>query len=166
MVQLPAFGAPGTGQLASVRTSGGIPDDEESVIMPDFGDHVDNGIFSQILEMDDSDIERDFSKPLVLNFFEQAEETFIKMDAALLQRDLSNLSGLGHFLKGSSATLGFNKIRDSCQIIQQYGHKQTIDGASEPNEDVCLKKITEALNRAKQDTAHLDRQMQQFFKTG
>ncbi|KAK4189905.1 signal transduction histidine kinase [Podospora australis] len=132
--------------------------------MPDFGDHVDNGIFSQILEMDDSEADRDFSMPLVLNFFEQAEETFVKMDKALIQRNLEDLSGLGHFLKGSSATLGFNKIRDSCQIIQQYGHKQTIDGASEPNEDVCLKKITEALNKAKSDTSHLEGKMKQFFK--
>jgi osomolarity two-component system, phosphorelay intermediate protein YPD1 len=51
--------------------------------MPDFGEHVDKAIFSQILEMDDSEDERDFSAPLVLNFFEQATETFDKMDAAL-----------------------------------------------------------------------------------
>lgn len=163
MVQLPAFGAPGTGQLASVRTGGDILDDEGSIIMPNFGDHVDNGIFSQILEMDDSEADRDFSKPLVLNFFEQAQDTFTKMDDALRNRELSSLSSLGHFLKGSSATLGFNRIRDSCQIIQQYGHKQTIDGASEPNEDVCLKKITEALKKAKQDTVDLENQMQTFF---
>jgi osomolarity two-component system phosphorelay intermediate protein YPD1 len=50
--------------------------------MPDFGDHVDNATFSQILEMDDGE-ERDFSAPLVLNFFEQATETFGKMEFAL-----------------------------------------------------------------------------------
>lgn len=33
--------------------------------------------------MDDDEVERDFSKPLVLNFFEQAEETFEKMEDAL-----------------------------------------------------------------------------------
>ncbi len=51
--------------------------------MADFGDAVDNGIFSQILEMDDSEEDRDFSKPLVLKFFEQAEDTFSQMDKAL-----------------------------------------------------------------------------------
>lgn len=51
--------------------------------MLDFGDSVDLSTFSQILEMDDSEEEREFSKPLVLNFFEQAEETFAKMDNAL-----------------------------------------------------------------------------------
>ncbi|KAK0674512.1 putative multistep phosphorelay regulator [Cercophora samala] len=133
--------------------------------MPDFGDHVDNGIFSQILEMDESDHDRDFSEPLVSNFFEQAEDTFEKMDRALAARDLNELSTLGHFLKGSSATLGFNRIRDSCQVVQQYGHKLTVDGASEPDEDVCLKKIAEALQTAKVDTAELEKQMKRFFGT-
>lgn len=51
--------------------------------MPDLGDNVDMATFSQILEMDESEDEREFSKPLVLGFFEQAEETFEKMDTAL-----------------------------------------------------------------------------------
>jgi osomolarity two-component system phosphorelay intermediate protein YPD1 len=51
--------------------------------MPDFGDHIDTGTFYQILEMDESEDEREFSKPLVFNFFDQAEETFAKMDKAL-----------------------------------------------------------------------------------
>lgn len=78
-------------------------------------------------------------------------------------RDLNELSTLGHFLKGSSATLGFNKIRDSCQVVQQYGHKLTVDGVSEPDENVCLKKIAEALQAAKVDTAELEKQMKKFF---
>lgn len=64
---------------------------------------------------------------------------------------LETLSSLGHFLKGSSATLGFNKIRDSCQIIQQYGHKLNVDGSAEPNEQVCLDKIKAALKTARND---------------
>lgn len=51
--------------------------------MPDFGDHVDDSIFSQILEMDESKEERDFSAPLVFGFFDQASETFKKMELHL-----------------------------------------------------------------------------------
>lgn len=51
--------------------------------MPDFGEHVDKSIFEQILEMDESEEDRDFSAPLVLNFFDQATETFDKMEDAL-----------------------------------------------------------------------------------
>ncbi|KAK3371693.1 signal transduction histidine kinase [Lasiosphaeria ovina] len=132
--------------------------------MPDFGDHVDNTIFSQILEMDESEADRDFSGPLVLNFFEQAIETFQKMEDALSEKDLNTLSSLGHFLKGSSATLGFNKIRDSCQVIQQYGHQLTVDGSTEPDENVCLQKITDALKAVKVDTKELDKAMKKFFE--
>jgi osomolarity two-component system phosphorelay intermediate protein YPD1 len=78
--------------------------------------------------------------------------------------DLSTLSSLGHFLKGSAATLGFNKIRDSCQVIQQYGHKLNVDGTSEPDEKVCLKKISEALKTAEVDTTELEKIMNGFFK--
>ncbi len=61
-----------------------VQDDQASYnMLPDLGDNVDMSIFSQILEMDESDEDRDFSKPLVLGFFEQAEETFEKMDKAL-----------------------------------------------------------------------------------
>lgn len=57
--------------------------DQDFDTMPEFGDHVDKEIFSQILEMDDSEEARDFSEPLVSNFFEQAAETFEQMAKAL-----------------------------------------------------------------------------------
>ena len=78
-------------------------------------------------------------------------------------KDLEELSNKGHFLKGSSATLGFNKIRDSCQVIQQYGKKLTLDNSVEPDEEVCLKKIQDALKAAKADSASLEKQMRVFF---
>lgn len=56
---------------------------QDDSTLPDFGEHVDMQTFSQILEMDEDEAEREFSKPLVLNFFEQVEETFEKMDKAL-----------------------------------------------------------------------------------
>ncbi|KAK0704941.1 putative histidine phosphotransferase HPT1p [Lasiosphaeris hirsuta] len=137
-------------------------DDEDSFTMANFRDHVDRATFDQILEMDE-DGEHDFSEPLVFNFFDQAEETFGKMDEALARKDLDTLSQLGHFLKGSSATLGFIKIRDSCQVIQQYGHGQTVDGLSEPNEAVCLGKIKEAIKTLKTDMVDLEKAIKTFF---
>jgi hypothetical protein len=46
------------------------------------GDGVDPITFGQILEMDDND-ERDFSKSLVLDFLDQAKQTFTQMHKAL-----------------------------------------------------------------------------------
>lgn len=51
--------------------------------LPDCGDSIDQITFSQILEMDDDEDEREFSKSIVYGFFEQAESTFQKMDANL-----------------------------------------------------------------------------------
>jgi osomolarity two-component system phosphorelay intermediate protein YPD1 len=56
--------------------------EEGSVGLPDLGDSIDALTFEQILEMDDDD-EREFSKSIVYGFFEQAEQTFTKMDDAL-----------------------------------------------------------------------------------
>jgi osomolarity two-component system phosphorelay intermediate protein YPD1 len=50
------------------------------------GPNIDASTFEQILEMDDDEDEppvREFSKSIVEGFFEQAEETFVKMDKAL-----------------------------------------------------------------------------------
>lgn len=85
--------------------------------------------------------------------------------SASAEKDLNELSSLGHFLKGSSATLGFNKVRDSCQVIQQYGHKQTLDGTDEPDEEVCLGKITDALKTVKVDFAELEKELKIFFNS-
>ncbi len=57
------------------------PPAQESLL--ELGDSVDPSTFSQILEMDESEEERDFSRPLVSGFLDQADETFAKMDTAL-----------------------------------------------------------------------------------
>ena len=69
--------------MALVTNTGYVQSSQNNDEMPQFGDHVDDATFSQILEMDDSEADRDFSKPLVDGFFEQATETFDKIEAAL-----------------------------------------------------------------------------------
>lgn len=49
----------------------------------DFGESINEAAFEQILEMDESPANRDFSKALVYDYFVQAKETFLGMDAAL-----------------------------------------------------------------------------------
>lgn len=53
--------------------------------LPDFGDAIDEATFNQILEMDDEDDDEPhgFSSSIVFGFFEQADETFEKMETAL-----------------------------------------------------------------------------------
>jgi osomolarity two-component system phosphorelay intermediate protein YPD1 len=51
--------------------------------IPGAKDSIDGPTFEQILEMDDDEDEREFSKSLVYDFFTQAETTFVKMDTNL-----------------------------------------------------------------------------------
>jgi osomolarity two-component system, phosphorelay intermediate protein YPD1 len=49
----------------------------------DFGDNVEMSTFEQILDMDDEEDDKEFSKSIVYGFLDQAEQTFEKMDASL-----------------------------------------------------------------------------------
>jgi len=46
-------------------------------------DIIDIEMFGQILEMDEDENDRSFSRDLIVNYYQQAIETFQKMDAAL-----------------------------------------------------------------------------------
>jgi osomolarity two-component system phosphorelay intermediate protein YPD1 len=131
--------------------------------------------------MDDDEDEREFSRSIVYGFFTQAEETFVGMDidmyvtdltAAMTNaltmirkdKDLAGLSSKGHFLKGSSATLGFTKIRDECEKIQNYGRKKDETGTNdEPDEEKLLRLIEEALNEVKRAYKVVEALMKKFY---
>ncbi|ORY64101.1 hpt domain-containing protein [Pseudomassariella vexata] len=131
--------------------------------LPDLGDAIDSVTFGQILEMDDSEDDREFSKSIVFGFFEQAEETFEKMDEALKGKNLEELSRLGHFLKGSSATLGLTKVKDSCEKIQRYGKKENEDGSPETDEALCLSRIKDTLKTVKAEYTEAETALKTFF---
>ena len=80
-------------------------------------------------------------------------------------KDLEKLSQLGHFLKGSSATLGLVKVRDHCEKIQRYGKKENVDGSPETDETLCLTRITDTLNTLKGEFGDVEKAMQSFFNT-
>lgn len=132
--------------------------------LPDAGDSIDAATFEQILEMDDDEDEREFSRSIVFGFFEQAEQTFTKMDNALHERDLPQLSSLGHFLKGSSATLGLTKVKDSCEKIQHFGQMKDEAGTTdEPDEAKCLAQIKETLAAVKEEYAEVEKVLKRFY---
>lgn len=144
--------------------------EEGSVGAPDLsllGPNIDISTFEQILEMDDDEDEREFSKSIVFGFFEQAEATFVKMEDALKEKDLATLSSLGHFLKGSSATLGLTKVKDSCEKIQHYGAMKGEDGtADEPDDKKCLERIKETLETVREEYAEVEKSLKKFFASG
>lgn len=129
----------------------------------EMNESIDKSTFEQILEMDDDD-DRDFSKGIVYGFFDQAESTFDKMGKALDEKKLSELSSLGHFLKGSSATLGLNKVKEACEKIQHYGAGKDETGTvAEPDESASLKNIETTLKEAKQDYSEVETFLRKFY---
>ncbi|MCJ1311644.1 hypothetical protein MMC25_005317 [Agyrium rufum] len=133
---------------------------------PEYGDVIDAATFEQILEMDDEDDDdRDFSRSIVYGFFEQAEATFTKMDSALEEKDLPTLSSLGHFLKGSSATLGLTQMKDSCEKIQNYGVQKDDDGDTTiSNKETCLTKIRACIKLVRVEYAEAERRLRAFYR--
>jgi len=124
----------------------------------------DIGTFLQILEMDDDPDEREFSKSIVFDFFDQAESTFGKMEAAVVDKDLENLSQLGHFLKGSSATLGLTQVKNSCEKIQHLGHRKDETGTTtEPNDALSLERLVKVINQAKSEFEDARKLLEEFY---
>lgn len=79
-------------------------------------------------------------------------------------RDLDELSSLGHFLKGSSATLGLTKVKDSCERIQHYGAKKDTTGTiNEPDEAKCLSLIRTTLEEVKEEYQDAAALLKRFY---
>ncbi|KAJ5129323.1 uncharacterized protein N7515_005362 [Penicillium bovifimosum] len=130
----------------------------------DYKEILDESTFEQILEMDDDEEDRDFSKSIVYGFFEQAVNTFQKMEDRLTDKNLAELSDLGHFLKGSSATLGLVKVKDGCEKIQHFGAKKDETGTmDEPDQEVCLKAIRNTLDEVKAAYSKVEKVLRLYY---
>lgn len=145
-------------------------------------DEIDRTTFEQILEMDDDEQEREFSRSIVFDFFDQAETTFVKMDDSLYahiypcqivhqltrpsskEKDLDQLSALGHFLKGSSVTLGLTKVKDSCEKIQHFGARKDETGQlDEEDDEKSLERLAETIESAKTEFHDVEKVLRRFY---
>ncbi|KAE8131746.1 signal transduction histidine kinase [Aspergillus pseudotamarii] len=149
-----------TSKTQSVQTP---PKTEGPPKLSDMTDIIDQNTFEQILEMDDEDEDRDFSKGIVFGFFDQAEQTFEKMETALEEKNLNDLSSLGHFLKGSSATLGLTKVKDACEKIQNLGGGKDETGTNKESKEDSLDKIEKTLSQCKADYKEVEKFLRRFY---
>lgn len=79
-------------------------------------------------------------------------------------KELEELSQLGHFLKGSSATLGLTNVKDGCEKIQHYGAGKDETGSTdEPNDQVSLKNIDTTLKEVKVEYAKVEKFLRRFY---
>ena len=80
-------------------------------------------------------------------------------------RDLTQLSTLGHFLKGSSATLGLTKVKDSCEKLQHYGARKDETGTTdEPDDDVSLQRCKRTIQEAKDQFYLVKESLKRFYR--
>ncbi|KAF8460273.1 putative multistep phosphorelay regulator 1 [Kalaharituber pfeilii] len=101
--------------------------------------------FKQILEMDDED-DRSFSKAIVEEYLNQARDKIKEMKELIMKRSLSELSSQGHFLKGSSATVGCENFKNACEKIQHLGAGKDESGKMDiDDENTSLEKIDSLL---------------------
>jgi osomolarity two-component system phosphorelay intermediate protein YPD1 len=77
---------------------------------------------------------------------------------------LKTLSELGHFLKGSSATLGLTKVKDSCEKIQHFGSKKDESGIKDITEDESCDKLKTTIAQAKTEFAEVKDVLKDFYK--
>lgn len=82
-------------------------------------------VFSEVLAIDED--EEGFSKSLFTNFVDQVKETFQKIESNLNSTNFETISSLGHYIKGSAAALGLEKVSYQCERIQNYGQKINFD---------------------------------------
>ena len=135
--------------------------------IPGAEDTIDPATFEQILEMDEDEVEREFSKSIVYDFFGQADSTFKKMDTSLEKKEkgyLKELSELGHFLKGSSATLGLTKVKDSCEKIQHFGSQKDESGVKDITEEESCDKLKTTIAQAKTEFSEVKEVLKEFYK--
>ncbi len=81
-------------------------------------------------------------------------------------KDVAQLSSLGHFLKGSSATLGLTKVKDACEKIQHYGAFKDETGTTEVlDKELCLERIKKTMVPLKQDYAEAEIILKRYYGT-
>ncbi|KAK1220998.1 Phosphorelay intermediate protein [Marasmius sp. AFHP31] len=123
---------------------------------------IDMEAFGQILDLDEDET-HDFSQEMVTEYFTQATQTFADLEKALQEKDLEKLSSLGHFLKGSSATLGVSAVQSTCEKIQNYGHLTDGAGGTLDSKD-ALDKITDLMGNVKKDYTVAEKWLRQWYK--
>lgn len=125
-------------------------------------DIINWSIFDELVLMDED--EPGFSKSLIQTFIEQAVQTFQDIEKKLKEEpiDLNSLSQMGHYLKGSAASLGLYKIQEQCEKIQNYGLKKDFDGALNGREwDVA---INDALVQARIEFEKARHVLSEFYR--
>lgn len=99
---------------------------------------------------------------MILNMLHSHEDGLTSPNSA--DEDLDDLSSLGHFLKGSSATLGLTHVKDGCEKIQHFGARKDETGSTtQPDDKISLKKIDTTVKEVKVAYAKVERFLRRYY---
>jgi len=138
------------------------PDSDSDPAPPGPEKILDMDIFQQILDLDE--VNHDFSLSMVQDYFEQAQETFLKLDRNVQDENLAELSALGHFLKGSSAAIGLVKVQNSCERIQHFGVRRDEKAKQDLKPEEALDRIKTQLAQLREEYAEGERYLKEWFR--
>jgi osomolarity two-component system, phosphorelay intermediate protein YPD1 len=79
--------------------------------------------------------------------------------------ELEPLSSDGHFLKGSSASLGVHKVQDACEKIQNYGKLWDAEREEAITQAVALDLIKSLLVLAKKEYSVAESTFRDWYRT-
>jgi HPt (histidine-containing phosphotransfer) domain-containing protein len=119
--------------------------------------------FQQILELDEDGESYDFAWEMASAYMDQAEVTFEEMEGEIAKGNCKQLSSLGHFLKGSSATLGVTEVQNSCESIQHYGNLWDDKTKKALTPEVALSKISAVLKEAKEQYKEAETWLRKWY---
>jgi HPt (histidine-containing phosphotransfer) domain-containing protein len=95
---------------------------------------IDQDMFAQILQLDDTEGDHSYSWELYTTFFTQAHDTLAEMRQKLREEDIAALADAAHLLKGSCGQLGIARAAATCSEIEQRcrdGQKVGVDSLLE-----------------------------------
>ena len=91
-------------------------------------------MYENLIDADDAE----FAKEIVNEWLQQAKSCVPEMEELLSQRNWAQLSEKGHFLKGTSAFVGADRVKQICDELQNLkNHKGDVGGL----EDFCRLRI-------------------------
>ncbi|AMD19434.1 HBR533Wp [Eremothecium sinecaudum] len=119
-------------------------------------------ILNEVVSMDED--EPGFSQSLVVQYIDQAETTFKEIQKELESGcpSLDKLSSLGHFLKGSSASLGLQRMAWACERIQNYKKRANLPSDSSSDASITAM-IREGLSMAQTEFQCARKELSKYY---
>jgi osomolarity two-component system phosphorelay intermediate protein YPD1 len=77
---------------------------------------------------------------------------------------LDRLSKLGHFLKGSSSSVGLAAVSKLCSLMQNYGSEKDDSGLNQISKEVAYNKLEILLPQLKAEQGRAKKWLEAFYK--